>query len=801
MASETERPDLGASLAELLALGGAALWDYSPAEDRVVFAAGLARLLGVADEASPTDLAQLLAAVVPEDLPELRARARALEASPGGSRAVRHELRIRRPDGEVRWLRITGEVRFDARGAAMRIRGAAHDVSEDVARREAAARALAAERERVAQAQGAERALADSEARFRTVIESVDDGIVLQDATGAIRLWNPAAERILGVSGDQLLGRTSMDPRWRAVREDGSEFPGEEHPLPTALRTGRPVHGLVHGVHRPDGTRVWLSVSATPLFLPGEPRPYAGVAAFSDITAQRELIERARSSEERLAATIQHALDGILSIDEECRITAFNAAAERIFGVPAREAIGTSLDRFIPARHREAHREHVRRFAELGVTQRSSSSLPMLVGLRGDGTEFPIEATISRVVRDGRQTLTVILRDVTERRALEERLRQTQKMEAVAQLAGGIAHDVNNVLAAIYTSAEFLREETGPMDVRAADVQVILDATERARTLTRQLLSFARLEVQQTTEVELDLVIRHAAAIVQRMLRVGQQMVVSTGAAGVIIRADRQELELVLMNLVRNARDAMPGGGTVTISTELVTLDARGTTLVGAGGPGRYARLTVVDTGVGMSDEVRGRVFEPFFTTKQPGQGAGLGLATVYGVVARSRGTITCESAPGAGTRFEVYLPVAGIVASPASRAAASPSALPDWSGHTVMVVDDEPVVRAATARVLQRLGFRAVVASAGEEALRMLASEDPPVDLLLTDFAMPRMTGRELLDRVREQYPALPTILMSGYAADDVTRTTLQHTPTRFLVKPFKMAELVEAIQAILPQ
>jgi PAS domain S-box-containing protein len=503
-------------------------------------------------------------------------------------------------------------------------------------------------------------------------------------------------------------------------------------------------------------------------------------------------------TEARLASIIDSAMDAIISVDEEQRIRVFNPAAERMLGASAQEAIGEPLDRFIPGRHRTRHRHQVREFGGSGVTARSMGSSGPLVALRADGREIPIEASISQTVGGQRKLYTVILRDISEQLRTEAQLRQTQKMEAVGRLAGGVAHDFNNMLTAIRGHAELLLEEVGADDPMRESVEEIRLAAERSAALTRQLLAFSRKQILQPRVLNLNEVVVGMAGMLRRLIGEHIEFTTVLKHETHTVRADPGQLEQVLLNLVVNARDAMTGGGKLTIETRNVELSAESGQMHDVEfTPGRYVLLSVSDTGEGMDAETRKHLFEPFFTTKGPGKGTGLGLPTVYGIVRQSGGYVWVYSEPGRGSTFKIYLP-AVEAAEAAGPTQTSPPPVPRATG-TVLLVEDEPAVRALAARVLRRGGYTVLEAAGGEEALRIAESYEHPIDLVLTDVVMPQMGGRAMVDRLPERFRDVQVLFMSGYTDEAIVQHGVLNPGVAFLQKPFLPDDLLRTVHRLL--
>ncbi len=387
--------------------------------------------------------------------------------------------------------------------------------------------------------------------------------------------------------------------------------------------------------------------------------------------------------------------------------------------------------------------------------------------------------------------------DITERKQLEDQFRQAHKMEAVGRLAGGVAHDFNNVLTVIRAQTEFLLADLAADDPRRADVMEIQGAADRAATFTRQLLAFSRRQLLQPEVLELNEVITGMETMVRRL--VGEDVVLLTKLSPEIPRvwADPGQLQQVILNLAVNARDAMPRGGTLLIETRVMELDEHYPRQHPTAKPGTHVVLVVTDTGCGMDPSTRSRIFEPFFTTKEPGKGTGLGLSTVYGIVKQSGGHIWVYSESGRGTTFKLYFPPHYGAATPAVPARSTPPVL--GSGATILLVEDERPVRSTVRRLLERHGYRVLEAANGHEALDLVASRDSEIDLVLSDMVMPGMGGTELASKVRTIAPNLPVLLMTGYTEEAITRAGERPLDEHIIEKPFTLTTMLEKVSIAL--
>ena len=414
-----------------------------------------------------------------------------------------------------------------------------------------------------------------------------------------------------------------------------------------------------------------------------------------------------------------------------------------------------------------------------------------------DGRLIDVELTSIRLAYAGHDARLVVVEDLTENKKLEGQLQQSQRLETIGQLAGGIAHDFNNLLAVILNYADFVAEELPEGDLRR-DVEEIQRAASRAADLTRQLLIFARREVTNPQVLDLNAIVNGVEKLLRRTIGEDVELTLSLADDLPCVRADPGQMEQVFLNLTLNARDAMPTGGSLVVETSAVDLDAAREVGRPDVAPGSYVRLSVSDTGVGMSPEVAARAFEPFFTTKPPGHGTGLGLATVYGIVTQAGGNITISSEPGSGTRLSIHLPAVDEPATAAIRAEPT-TTLRSGEGRTVLIVEDESAVLLAAVRILSGHGYKVRAQSDPSDALTVLGDPSAQVDILVTDVVMPGLSGVELAREARALRPELPVLYMSGYSDELVANRGTLPAGSNVMRKPFTRRDLLAAISETL--
>jgi len=496
----------------------------------------------------------------------------------------------------------------------------------------------------------------------------------------------------------------------------------------------------------------------------------------------------------KLAAIVETSDDAIIGATLDGVITSWNAGAQNTYGYSAGEVLSHSASMLVPAGRQEEVPEILARL-RTGEHIRHFET----VRLRKDGTEFNASLTISPISdRSGNVLgISIIARDVTERRDLEEQLRQSQKMEAIGRLAGGVAHDFNNLLTAIIGYSQLALQGLHREDPLHGHIKEIENAGTRAAALTKQLLALSRRQVLQPAILELNLVVGGIEGMLRRLIGEDIHLTASLDPELGRVKADPGQIEQVIMNLAVNARDAMPNGGHLIIETAGVVLDEHYAAEHPEVRPGPYALLAVSDSGTGMDKETQARIFEPFFTTKELGKGTGLGLSTVFGIVKQSGGHVSVYSEPGHGTTLKVYLPVTDELSDAVEIPPCSVESL--RGSETVLLVEDEDIVRRMASQVLKMNGYVVLEASNGGEALQHHARYGVSIHLMITDMVMPHISGRELAERLSPWHPTMRVLYMSGYTDTAIVHHGVLDPGTAFIQKPFTPDGLARKVRHVL--
>ena len=673
-------------------------------------------------------------------------------------------MRIRTAAGETRYWNYSNSLRTEGVSVPV-VRGLVQDVTD---------------------AKQARAALRQSEAKYRALIENMAEGLLLVDQDEIIRFVNPRVCRMLGYSEAELLGQDATDLLFR-----------EEDKAAMAARNRRRAEGIAEGyeieVRKKSGEFFWASFSVTPI-QDADSRTASSMAIVADITERKQAETALHVSEERYRTLFDRNLAGVYRTTLDGRVLECNEAFAHIFGYASREeALSADVNECYPTSGiREAFLELLKAGGAVFNHE--------FEGRRRDGSAVWLLEN-SNWIQGGELAAGGIIEgtllDITERKAMEAELRQSQKIEAIGRLAGGVAHDFNNILGVILGYGELAASELAPESPVRELVAEMVEAAERAATLTRQLQAFSRKQILQPRRLDLNELIVNAHKLLDRLIGEDIALVALPAPELGTVLADPGQIDQILLNLAINARDAMPQGGTLTLETANMEIHADYAAEHWPAKPGRYVMVAISDTGIGMDAETQRRIFEPFFTTKPVGQGTGLGLATVYGIVKQSEGYIWVYSEPGLGTTFKIFLPrVDELPDDKRSDAAAEVAA----GGHeTILLVEDNPALREVTRRQLAASGYSVLVAVDGEAAEALAGAYAGTIDLLLTDVVMPKLGGGELAERLAASRPGLPVLFMSGYTDGALAQHGVLKEGVALLEKPFSGEKLVRAVRELL--
>jgi len=631
-----------------------------------------------------------------------------------------------------------------------------------------------------------------TEERYRTPADKVINySIFMIDRQGRHATWNKGVGRMLGYAMPEFLGKPVAD--LYTPEDQAADLPARQ--LAEASEHGRATRE--RWVVRKDGSRFWAS-TATTAARDSKGQVIGFAQTLRDLTDLRRAEEELRRSREALDFALEAAALGTWDHDLITGELRWDSRAKALFGLAPdtpishrRWADAVRTDDLVEA-------ETARKKA---VRDRTPFSIEYRI-LWPDGSEHSI-AMVGRATIDPATDQAVrmagVMLDITERKRTEARLQEVLRLEAIGRLAGGIAHDLNNMLVAILGFSDLLAGSFQPEDPRREDMEQITLAASRSATLTRQLLAFARREIIQPRRIDVNGVVQRAERLLRPVLGESIELVFQLSPDVGAIFADPGQVEQVLMNLVLNARDAMPQGGRVLIETARVRLGGAtsGQEVDSEATPGQYVMLAVSDTGHGMDPATLQRIWEPFFTTKPSGRGTGLGLAAVYGAVKQSGGFVWAESAPGRGTVISVYWPEDQLKPEQLLDSGGLPGA--ERGTETVLVVEDEPLVRSLTVRTLGRLGYRCFVAERAEHALRMVQDGEVRPDLVITDVVLPGKSGGWLAEQLSLDLPGLPILFMSGFTDEEVMRRGLVAAGRPFLQKPFAPGDLAREVRRVL--
>jgi PAS domain S-box-containing protein len=688
----------------------------------------------------------------------------------------------------IPFLIVTGSVNEETAVGCMKAGATDYLLKSNLARIGPAIEA-ALERERVrAEKMKAEAALASSERRFRSLVQNSSDLVTILSPDGTITYVSDSAERIVGYSPADLVGSNLL------------EYLDESHIdlLRGLLRTnGKPSAAgpIEFSIRRADGSLVWLEAVGTNLLSDATIRGI--VLNARDVSERKRADRELRESEERYRDLFDNASDLVCMVAPDGSLLYVNQAWQDGTGYGEDEIGRMHLIDIVHPDSRAYYNEVLER-----VLKGERLDHVELVFVPKAGTPITVEGNLSCTFKDAQPAVVRgIYRDVTERKRVEEHLRRAERMQAAGKLAGGVAHEVNNMMTGVIGFSEFVLRSFEADDPRRADIEEVIKAGTRAADVTRQLLAFTRQQFLRPQIIQINTVVREMEKMLRRSLGEDKLLELRLSPEAGEIRADRGQLEQVLINLVLNARDALVEQGRVTVETTTADWDETyASRHSGVELPlGRYVMLAVSDTGCGMDADIRERIFEPFFTTKPIGQGTGLGLSTVYGIVKQSGGYVWVYSEPGEGSVFKVYLPQARTMQP--VEIIPEPAEAPKRGSEIILVIEDEDIVRNLACRGLRDHGYSVIEARNGAQALRYVRDHPGGVDLIISDVVMPEMGGREFGQSLALLHPEMPILYMSGYTGEDIVQRGLLDAGAPFQQKPFTPAAIAIKVRSLLDQ
>lgn len=620
---------------------------------------------------------------------------------------------------------------------------------------------------------------------YLTLFESSTDALSLLDPDGVILEANPRWQELLQLPREQIVGRHIRD-----LSATGHEQ-SNEATYREAVKQ-RQSGARIIPIARADGKTIHVEISTINVAVAGNEVVFA---IGRDVTQLVETVRELERSEQRYRSLVENIPDVVWSLDRDGRAEFVSAKIESVIGYTARETIeGHNRSRWdgchpddLP-KLRAAYETMVYACEPADIEYRRKHKNGSWVWLHMRGRPS---------LDDSGQLLRIegVITDITKRRKLEEQLSRAQKLEAIGQLTGGVAHDFNNILSVILANTHFLLDALPASEASRDDVEEIKRAAERAATLTRQLLAFSRQQVLATADVDVNDIVSGMHKMLRRVISEDIALSIEPSAQRAMVHADSGQLEQVIMNVCVNARDAMPGGGTLCIATERVHIAPPNAD--GVPRPGDYVRLSIRDTGTGMDEATKRQIFEPFFTTKGPARGTGLGLSTCYGIVVQSDGFIDVETAVGRGTTIHVYLPY--VQHAPASVRAPRVAQATRRGDETVLLVEDDELLRKALQRALSAAGYTVLCAGTVADAMGLFAEVRNRLDLVLSDVVLPDQSGIALMDRVHDDAPSVKTMLMSGHTDHALLERHTFRVGTTFLQKPFHLSTLTERVRETL--
>ncbi|RJQ45034.1 MAG: PAS domain S-box protein [Nitrospiraceae bacterium] len=743
------------------------LWDWDLSTDNVYFSPEWKSQIGYKDEEISNDFSEWQSRVHPDDLERALSTVKAYIEKPYPN--FENEFRLRHKDGSYRWILARADLMIDEEGKPYRMLGCHIDITE----RKQAVDVLAAEKK-----------MSD------TIIESLPGVFYLFDEKGKFLRWNRNLEQVSGYSAEEISKMHPLD------FFTGDDKRIEDEHIQEVFQKGLAVSEAA--LVSKDGHRTPFFFMCMSALLGGV---RCAVGTGIDITKKKQAEEALRESEERYRLLFESNPHPMWVYDlETLAFLAVNDAAVRHYGYTRDDFLAMTIKDIRPAEDIPALLDNIAHVTEgldnAGVWQHRKK----------DGTVIDVEITSHTLVWSGRNTEVVLAHDITGRKRAEEeksrleaQLIQAQKMESIGLLAGGIAHDFNNILSAIIGYGHIVKMKMDPGDPLQVNIDHILESANKAAALTRNLLIFSKKQMVNLQSVDMNEIIRRMAKLLLRIA--GEDITIKTDLKQdkLFIFADSGQIEQVLMNLAANARDAMPHGGILTISSEMIGIDDIFIKTHCFGKPGAYALITIFDTGIGMNHETQKKIFDPFFTTKEVGKGTGLGLSIVYGIIKQHSGFINVYSEPGKGTTFRIYLPAITTIIEHKEIAHVANS-VPERGAETILVAEDDESVRKLLFTLLDSFGYKVILAHDGDDAVNKFMEHRESIKLLMLDIIMPKKNGKEVYDEIRKVSPNIKALFVSGYAADFLhNKKILDEKEVNILYKPVSPNVLAKKVREVL--